>query len=147
MLPFCTQHVWKAFPRMPFPETITLRIRGFPARKNSCKMWRQVSQSIAKLVGHLRFPFCHPILQFGDLFFDSRRASPALRTVLLHAVLVIPNLQHVILKLWAVDKNTNNENNKERQPRCVKRQTWKTELACSRKDLRKMLLPQGRSNL
>ena len=26
-----------SFPRIPFPETMNLRIRGFPARKESCK--------------------------------------------------------------------------------------------------------------
>ena len=34
-----------SFPRIPFPETIKLRIRSFPARKNSCRTWSQVSQS------------------------------------------------------------------------------------------------------
>ena len=46
-----------SFPRIPFPETLKLRIRGFPARNNSCKtfhyeakcckvLWLQARQAL-----------------------------------------------------------------------------------------------------
>ena len=44
-----------SFPRIPFPETIKWRIRGFPARKNSCV---NMKTRVAKHCGRKRAGHC-----------------------------------------------------------------------------------------